>query len=297
MGVIRKFHELNEEQRQSLYHFLKIHRPDEEQSFEAYASYYGGELFEHGAHVLIDIEGDGIRGCIGVITREIPVKDEAYLVRFHVEGENRSTAAKLLSQAVGLCGKARRILAGIAPTDAFIGEVVRGEGFEERHRALVLSLDVAVEDKPLSGRGGGLQYRNVDESNRRAFQSLHNDVFRFVSNGGAVSDEEMDEMAGKHAADPELLGLAYSGESLVGFYELELTDGGGWIHCIGIDPSCRGKGYGRELLLHLVAVLARRGAERIKLIVMSNNEPAMMLYRGIGFREERVLSIWYGREV
>jgi ribosomal protein S18 acetylase RimI-like enzyme len=294
MQMIVRFDELDAEQRQFFYRFLATYRPDDDQDDEAHASYYGGELFDYGANVLIAVDGDRIAGCIGIITREIPVKDEAYLVRFHIEGENRSVAEHLLQRAVGLCElhKAGTILAGIAPAESFVRQVVRDEGFAERHQALVLTLDPAVTElRPV--REGRLRYRYVDETNRGLFQTLHNDIFRFVPNGGAVSDEEMDELMKKHAATPELLGLAYRDERLVGFYELESTDGEGWIHSIGIDPSFQGQGFGREMLLYLIPVLARHGAERMKLIVMSSNEPAIQLYRRLGFREERVLSVWY----
>ncbi|MFC4099384.1 GNAT family N-acetyltransferase [Paenibacillus xanthanilyticus] len=297
--MIYRFHELTDDDRRQLHAFLKTHRPDDDQSYEDNMAYLGGELFENGANVLIEIEEERIAGCIGVITREIPVKGEAYLVRFHVESESRPVAARLLKLAAEVCEahQAARILAGIAPTDAFVGRFVREHGFDERHRALVLSMDLAASKAPPFRREGELTYRRVDENSRGEYQTLHNDVFRFVPNGGAVTDVEMEELIAKHAASPDLLGVVYRGDRLIGFHELELIGDEGWIHAVGIDPACQGRGYGRELLDDLIARLGRMGARCVKLVVMSNNVAAIGLYRAIGFREERVLSIWYGREI
>lgn len=297
--MLMRFQELSDEQRERLYTFLKLQRPQDELTYEAFIAYYAGELFDGGANFLIAFDKDfHITGCVGVITREIPVKGEAYIVRLHVNGDNHDAAAGLMRLAIDLCNgaKASRLLAGVAPADALSAQVAKENGFEERHRALILSLEVVSEQAAQAGRAARLTYRPVGESNRGAFRALHNDVFRFVPNGGAITDEEMDELVAKHAGHPEFLGLAYAGERLIGFYELELTAGEGWIQSIGIDPSCQGQGYGREMLLDLIAVLEREGVERVKLIVMSSNDPAISLYRAIGFGEERVLSVWYGRD-
>jgi len=58
-----------------------------------------------------------------------------------------------------------------------------------------------------------------------------------------------------------------------------------------VDPACRGKGYGREMLrLGIAYARETRGAKRIDLGVFANNPAAIRCYEALGFRE-------YGRRM
>jgi mycothiol synthase len=52
---------------------------------------------------------------------------------------------------------------------------------------------------------------------------------------------------------------------------------------MGLVPAARGRGWGREIVLHAQRLAHRAGAERIVLAVDSVNEPALALYRALGF--------------
>ena len=54
-------------------------------------------------------------------------------------------------------------------------------------------------------------------------------------------------------------------------------------------PRARGQGLGRALVAEGLAWAAERGAERMLLEVEWANEPALALYRGLGFA---VISHW-----
>ncbi len=56
-------------------------------------------------------------------------------------------------------------------------------------------------------------------------------------------------------------------------------------------PPYRNRGYGRQLMLHLLGWGRGRGAARAYLQVMRNNAPALRLYDRLGFRE--VYGYWY----
>jgi ribosomal protein S18 acetylase RimI-like enzyme len=53
---------------------------------------------------------------------------------------------------------------------------------------------------------------------------------------------------------------------------------------IAVVPSCRGKGYGEELLAALLAHAKKDGFEQISLSVEPDN-PALRLYERYGFRK------------
>lgn len=66
----------------------------------------------------------------------------------------------------------------------------------------------------------------------------------------------------------------------------------GWteVSAVCTDESIRGQGLARRLVLAVVASIRARG-DRALLHVRPENEPAIRLYRSLGFVERRVLSI------
>jgi len=58
------------------------------------------------------------------------------------------------------------------------------------------------------------------------------------------------------------------------------------IYGLGILPEFQGKGYGRELIIHIVNHLLKNGHENITIEVESKNTPAFNLYKSSGFITE-----------
>ncbi len=65
------------------------------------------------------------------------------------------------------------------------------------------------------------------------------------------------------------------------------------IQTIGIAPSERGKGLGRELMQRLIAKAKQLGAEQVMLEVRADNEPAIALYKDLGFVQIDVRKRYY----
>ncbi|WP_304114994.1 ribosomal protein S18-alanine N-acetyltransferase [Mycolicibacterium bacteremicum] len=97
-------------------------------------------------------------------------------------------------------------------------------------------------------------------------------------------------IAGKHnhyiaAREGDRL-VGYAGISRLGRippYEYE-------VHTIGVDPTCQGRGIGRALLADLLD-FAKRG--EVYLEVRTDNEPAINLYRSVGFATVGVRKRYY----
>ena len=84
-------------------------------------------------------------------------------------------------------------------------------------------------------------------------------------------------MAARTSADGDAL-IGYGGISRLGRtppFEYE-------IHTIGVDPAYQGRGIGRRLLDELLKIAD--GAV-VHLEVRTDNEPAIALYRSVGFAE------------
>ena len=59
----------------------------------------------------------------------------------------------------------------------------------------------------------------------------------------------------------------------------------GQISNIGVDKKHRGKGYGRKIMLFVLSQLKESGCQRARLRVHVKNEPALHLYKSLGFVE------------
>ncbi len=85
--------------------------------------------------------------------------------------------------------------------------------------------------------------------------------------------------------NPELIGYAGLSNSPGAFS----SD----IQTIGIAPSERGKGLGRELMQRLIAKAKELGSEQVMLEVRADNEPAISLYEDLGFVQIDVRKRYY----
>lgn len=64
-----------------------------------------------------------------------------------------------------------------------------------------------------------------------------------------------------------------------------------------VDPEHRGRGHARHLVTESMDAVTARGATRMLLEVRHDNEPAIALYRGLGFAEIDRRRDYYGTGV
>jgi mycothiol synthase len=68
----------------------------------------------------------------------------------------------------------------------------------------------------------------------------------------------------------------------------------GWIRMMGVNPTYRGRGLGRAILVAGIEHLRKRGIKEIELLVDSRNQSAKRLYRSVGFKRKGI-TLWYQR--
>jgi GNAT superfamily N-acetyltransferase len=82
--------------------------------------------------------------------------------------------------------------------------------------------------------------------------------------------------------------LAFENETAVGFavffhnFSTWLGLPGLYLEDLFVRPECRGKGYGRALLIYLAKIARDRGCGRMEWAVLDWNEPAIQFYRKLG---------------
>lgn len=57
---------------------------------------------------------------------------------------------------------------------------------------------------------------------------------------------------------------------------------GMYLEDVYVSPSCRGKGIGKSLLMHVAQLAVERGCGRFEWSVLDWNEPAINFYRSLG---------------
>lgn len=87
-------------------------------------------------------------------------------------------------------------------------------------------------------------------------------------------------------------GLAYQGDTLVGTYELDLSEKTPELASIAVDPQLWRQGYGRALLRTVLDSLGPK-TPSCAITVSSANLPAMGLYQSEGFAQTGVVSDWF----
>jgi ribosomal protein S18 acetylase RimI-like enzyme len=83
----------------------------------------------------------------------------------------------------------------------------------------------------------------------------------------------------------------------VGFALLGARGGRGWIGGMGVVPEARRHGLGRAAMTAVLDAARARGVREVQLEVLEQNEPAIALYRQLGFEHVRDLDVWSLGEV
>ncbi len=65
------------------------------------------------------------------------------------------------------------------------------------------------------------------------------------------------------------------------------------ITAFGVLPEHRGRGYGRQMLLDVLDILAAENWQRIVIDVVTENRNALGLYRSVGFKETRTYGYYH----
>lgn len=83
-----------------------------------------------------------------------------------------------------------------------------------------------------------------------------------------------------------------SADTVVGWCDIMRNQHEGFRHVgrlgMGLLPGYRGQGVGRQLAVQTIRAARRVGIERVELDVFASNEPAIALYRALGFTTEGI---------
>lgn len=128
----------------------------------------------------------------------------------------------------------------------------------------------------------------VPEQDEEAWVALNAEAFSWHPEQGKLTLNDLHARMREAWFDPELFLVAHeqdNPENLTGYVWLKVLPGAttGEVYAIGIRPSERGKGLGRELFVRGLELLHARGIATVDLYVEADNEKAIALYDRFGF--------------
>ncbi len=127
----------------------------------------------------------------------------------------------------------------------------------------------------------------------RAFEQVDKEtVLKIWHRCGLVtaSNDPAKDIQRKLQVHPELFLVAVLDGEVVGTVMAGYEGHRGWINYLAVDPVCRKKGIGRQLLANAESLLEALGCPKINLQVRSENAEARAFYAKAGFSEETVSS-------
>ncbi len=102
------------------------------------------------------------------------------------------------------------------------------------------------------------------------------------------------EFAGMYHFGPDMFFVATADHQLIGYICGMMEGREGYIGSIGVDPAARRSGLGTALFDAIKQQFIDHGATTIMLHVRPTNEPALALYRKLGFEIETTEPDYYG---
>jgi mycothiol synthase len=165
-------------------------------------------------------------------------------------------------------------------------------GFEPVRRLLQLRMELAgralrppVASLPAQGPGISSFRVGVDDAE---WLRVNSRAFAFHAEQGSVSQADLDELFREPWFDAEDFLLIRDGDRIAGYCWLKIDDDIGEFYVVGVDPDHQREGLGRALMAAGFARLAERGIRTAALYVESDNDPAVALYRTLGFTDHTV---------
>jgi mycothiol synthase len=136
----------------------------------------------------------------------------------------------------------------------------------------------------------GVTIRAFETDDVDAIVRVNGRAFASHPEQGAMDRADFERRAGSDWFDPAGLFVAVRdvegrGGDVVGFHWTKVEDGVGEVYVVGVDPSEQGSGLGTALTARGLRHLHESGLRTVDLYVEGDNDPALAVYRRLGFTE------------
>jgi mycothiol synthase len=147
----------------------------------------------------------------------------------------------------------------------------------------------------------GVRVRGFTDADRDDVLRINAAAFAHHPEQGDMDAADFVERTSEDWFDPAGLLLAVDDDAdgaVLGFHWTKVHREGdppyGEVYVVAVDPAAAGRGLGKLLTHAGLAHLAGQGLGEVILYVDGDNDPAIALYRGLGFRDVRVEAQYRG---
>jgi len=163
-------------------------------------------------------------------------------------------------------------------------QIARRNGLIAERTLLVLrkELDGPVEAEIVPAGATLRAFRPGDEDTIVAVNAR---AFAHHREQGSMDRADLDQRMSSTWFDPEGLFVAERSGQIIGFHWTKIENGLGEVYVVGIDPDAQGGGLGKALTVRGLRHLQQGGVPAVILYVEGDNEPALAVYRGLGFHD------------
>jgi mycothiol synthase len=184
---------------------------------------------------------------------------------------------------------AARIHSWAIAADTRAAELFEGRGYLEVRRFWEMAIE--LENEPPEPATPVEPFRDEDAP---AFHAALEEAF---ADHWEPHPEAFEDWWGRQRArtnyDPSLWFVIRDGDEIAAVARDELRTGAGYVGALGVRRPWRGRGYGRDLLLHSFREFRRRGMRRATLGVdAANPTGATHLYESVGMHVEQEEIVW-----
>jgi len=155
----------------------------------------------------------------------------------------------------------------------------------ERARTLLvlrLEMDAQLEPEQVPD---GVTIRAFETDDVDAIVRVNGRAFASHPEQGAMDRADFERRTGSDWFDPAGLFVAVREDDVVGFHWTKVEDDVGEVYVVGVDPSEQGSGLGTALTARGLRHLHESGLRTVDLYVEGDNDPALAVYRRLGFTE------------
>jgi mycothiol synthase len=196
------------------------------------------------------------------------------------EHRRRGHGAALLTRLLA-AGETRFWAHGALPAAQALAAA---QGLDPVRTLLVLRLEMdAAPDPELVP--DGVAIRSFEPDDVDAIVRVNGRAFASHPEQGAMDRADFEQRASSDWFDPAGLFVALRDDDVVGFHWTKAEHGIGEVYVVGVDPSEQGSGLGTALTARGLRHLHESGIRTVDLYVEGDNDPALAVYRRLGFTE------------
>jgi len=169
------------------------------------------------------------------------------------------------------------------------------EGFEPVRGLLKMRLDLSAAQLPDVDIPAGVLIRPFEPGrDEDAWLRVNARAFATHPEQGKWTRADLDARMAEPWFDAEgfLMATDEATGELLGYHWTKVEDGVGEVYVVGVDPSAQGRRLGSVLTLAGLLHLKAAGVPFVDLYVESGNEPALSVYRRLGF-EQSAIDVMY----